>query len=193
MEHSVVIQKLSDSLKDIFAFSASRLYNKQDAEDLTNDIIVEVLSSADRLQNDDAFYGYMWKIAENTFKKYIRGKKINEAEYHTDFLGVYWDTPENKLLEDAELTVLRRELSLLSRQYREVTIKYYIENKSCTAISEELSISEEMVKYYLYKTRKILKEGVAMDRKYGEKSYNPGKFNIDFWGGRKQRLCLANL
>ena len=182
MKHSVVIQKLSDSLKDIFAFSASRLYNKQDAEDLTNDIIVEVLSSADRLQNDEAFYGFMWRIAENTFKRYIRSKKIKDGECHTDFLGVYWDTPEMKLIEDAELSVLRRELSLLSRQYREVTVKYYIEDKSCAAIAKELDISEEMVKYYLFKTRKILKEGVTMDRKYGERSYNPGKFYVNFWG-----------
>ncbi len=182
MEHSIVIQKLTDSVKDIFAFSLSRLYNKQDAEDLTNDIIVEVLSSAERLRNDDAFYGYMWTIAENTFKRFIRSKKIKENEYHADFRGVYWDTPENRMLEDADLIVLRRELSLLSKQYRDVTVRYYIENKSCAVIAKELDISEEMVKYYLFKTRKILKEGVTMDRKFGEKSYNPGKFYPNFWG-----------
>lgn len=182
MEHSIVIQKLTDSIKDIFAFCVSRLYNKQDAEDLTNDIIVEVLSSAERLKNDDAFYGYMWTIAENTFKRFIRSKRIKETEYRADFQGVYWDTPENKILEDTDLIVLRRELSLLSRQYRDVTVKYYIENKPCTIIAQELDISEEMVKYYLFKTRKKLKEGVTMDRKYGEKSYNPGKFYPNFWG-----------
>ena len=182
MEHSVVIQKLTESVKDIFAFCVSRLYNKQDAEDLTNDIIVEVLSSAERLRNDDAFYGYMWTIAENTFRRFIRSKKIKETEFYPDFQGVYWDTPESKLLEDADLIVLRRELSLLSKQYREVTVRHYIENKSCTAIAKELDISEEMVKYYLFKTRKILKEGVTMDRKLGEKSYNPGKFRPNFWG-----------
>jgi len=182
MEHKVVIEKLTDCVKDIFAFSASRLYNKQDAEDLTNDIIVEVLSSAGRLENDSAFYGYMWRIAENTLKRYIRSKKLGDGEDPTEFVGVYWDTPESKLLEEAELAILRRELSLLSKQYREVTVKYYIESKSCTAIAKELAISEEMVKYYLFKTRKLLKEGVTMDRKYGEKSYNPGKFYINFWG-----------
>ncbi len=124
----------------------------------------------------------MWTIAENTFKRFIRSKKIKESEYHTDFQGVYWDTPENKLLEDADLIVLRRELSLLSKQYRDVTVKYYIENKNCTVIAKELDISEEMVKYYLFKTRKILKEGVTLDRKYGERSYNPGKFSPNFWG-----------
>ena len=164
MEHAIVMQKLTDSVKDIFAFSLSRLYNKQDAEDLTNDIIVEVLSSAQRLRNDDAFYGYMWTIAENTFKRFIRSKKIKESEYQADFQGVYWDTPETKLLEAADLIVLRRELSLLSKQYRDVTVRYYIENKSCAVIARELGISEEMVKYCLFKTRKILKEGVTMDR-----------------------------
>ena len=182
MERSVVMERLSASLRDIFAFSASRLFDKQDAEDLTNDIIVEVLASVDRLQNDEAFYGYLWKIAENTFKKYLRQKRGKPIEFSESFLGAFWDTPENKLIEDEELALLRRELSLLSKQYRDVTIMYYIENKTCPSIAEELCISEEMVKYYLFKTRKILKEGVTMNRKYGEKSYNPSKFSIDFWG-----------
>ncbi|MBR5280157.1 MAG: sigma-70 family RNA polymerase sigma factor, partial [Clostridia bacterium] len=154
MEHSIVIKKLNECLKDIFAFSLSRLYDKQDAEDLTNEIIAEVLTSADRLQNNEAFYGYMWKIAENTFKKFIRSKKTTEVEYAENFVGVCWDTPLDKITEDEEVTLLRRELSLLSKQYRDVTIQFYIENKSCPVISKELGISEEMVKYYLFKTRK---------------------------------------
>lgn len=183
MKREVAAELLQNSLKDIFAFSVSRLYDKQDAEDLTNDIILEVLSSADRLQNDEAFYGYMWKIAENTFKRFIRNKSIPKIEFNEKFLGAYWETPENKCIENEELLHLRRELSLLSKQYREVTVKYYIHNKTVAGISKEMKISEEMVKYYLFKTRKILKEGVNMDRKYGEKSYNPSKFGINFWGG----------
>ena len=182
MEHAVVLGKLNECLKDIFSFSLSRLYDKQEAEDLTNDIIVEVLASADRLQNDEAFYGYMWKIAENTFKKFIRRKKTADVEYAENFVGVCWDTPLDKITEDEEITLLRRELSLLAKQYRDVTIQFYIENKSCPVIAKELGISEEMVKYYLFKTRKILKEGVTMNRQYGEKSYNPSKFGIDFYG-----------
>ena len=68
MEQQKAAKLLSDSLKNIFAFSMSRLYDKSEAEDLTNDIICEVLKSAGRLRNDDAFYSFMWRIAENTFK-----------------------------------------------------------------------------------------------------------------------------
>ncbi len=81
-----------------------------------------------------------------------------------------------------KIPLLRRELSLLSKQYREATVAYYIYHKSCSEISTDLGISMEMVKYYLFKTRKILKEGIGMTREFGEKSYNPGIFRMDYWG-----------
>ena len=95
----------------------------------------------------------------------------------------YWDTPESEVIHREELQLLRRELALLSSQYREATVAYYIRNKSCAEIAHDLRISVEMVKYYLFKTRKILKEGVEMTREFGEKSYHPGNFQMDFWGG----------
>ncbi len=182
MKKETAAELLNENLKNIFAFCVTNLFDKQDAEDLTNDIIVEVLSSVDRLESDEAFYGFMWRIAENTLKKYIHKKNTRSSKNNIDFYGVNWGTPEEHIVENEELMVLRRELSLLSKQYREVTVQYYINNKTVAEISKEMKISEEMVKYYLFKTRKILKEGIQMQRNLGEKSYNPGTFGIDFWG-----------
>ena len=69
MERNTAATLLKENLNAIFAFSLSRLYDKREAEDLTHDIVCEVLSSSHRLKNDGAFYGYMWKIADFTFKK----------------------------------------------------------------------------------------------------------------------------
>ena len=41
-----------------------------------------------------------------------------------------------------------------------------------------LHLSLEMVKYYLFKTRKLLKEGIGMEREFGTKSYQPAKFDF---------------
>lgn len=183
MKQQKAAKLLSDSLKNIFAFSMSRLYDKSEAEDLANDIICEVLKSAGRLRNDDAFYSFMWRIAENTFKKHIRNNKFKKVKFDESFVGTYWTTPEDEYLKTEEINLLRRELSLLSKQYRETTIAYYIYGKSCSDIANDLGISIEMVKYYLFKTRKILKEGMGMPREFGERSYNPGTFRLDFWGG----------
>ena len=63
--------------------------------------------------------------------------------------------------------------------------------QSCAEIAHDLRISVEMVKYYLFKTRKIMKEGVEMTREFGEKSYHPGTFQMDFWGGGRQFPLLG--
>ncbi len=182
MTREKAAELLNENLKNIFAFCVSNLFDKQDAEDLTNDIIVEVLSSVDKLEYDDAFFGFMWKIAENTLKKRIRKNTGASQKYGYDFYGVNWGSPEEHIVENEEIMILRRELALLSKQYRDVTVQHYLNNKSVSEISKEMKISEEMVKYYLFKTRKILKEGIQVQRNLGEKSYNPGTFGIDFWG-----------
>ena len=183
MEQEKAAKLLSDNVKNIFAFSLSRLYDKSEAEDLTNDIICEVLKCVHRLRNEEAFYSFMWRIAENTFKKRIRKSNRKTIEFDESFVGTYWVTPEDEYLKTEELNLLRRELSFLSKQYRETTIAYYIYGRSCSEISADLGISVEMVKYYLFKTRKILKEGIGMSKEFGEKSYNPGTFRMDYWGG----------
>ncbi|MBQ7834574.1 MAG: sigma-70 family RNA polymerase sigma factor [Ruminiclostridium sp.] len=173
---------IEENLHTIFAWSISKLYDKTEAEDLAQDIICAVLSSVHRLEKDEAFYGYMWRIAENTLRARLRKKRPESVCFDDGFCGVYWNTPEEDYIKSEEISILRRELSLLSQMYREVTVRYYIYGKSCSEISAELGISTEMVKHYLFKTRKILKEGIGMTREFGEKSYNPAVLKLDYWG-----------
>lgn len=160
----------------------SKLYDKNEAEDLAQDVVLAVLKSVHRLEKDEAFFGYLWRTAENILRAKLRKKNPERVCFDESFCGVYWNTPEDDFIKSEEVMFLRRELSLLSEQYREVTVRYYIRGMSCSEISSELDISIEMVKYYLFKTRKILKEGIGMLREYGEKSYNPGIFRLDYWG-----------
>ena len=183
MDQSTASKLIEENLHTIFAWSMSKLYDKSEAEDLTNDIICAVLKSLNNLKEDKAFYGFLWRIAENTLRMKLRKKKYETVEFDETFAGVYWETPEDSFIQSEQIQILRRELSLLSRQYREVTVLYYIHGKSCSEISSKLNISNEMVKYYLFKTRKILKEGIGMTREFGEKSYNPSTFRMDYWGG----------
>lgn len=182
MDKEIAGKYIEKNLLTIYKWSLSRLYDKTEAEDLTQDIVYQVLKSIERLENDDAFNGFLWKIAENTFRTRLRKKKNDIVEWNQEYCGSYWMLPEEKYINDEKLHNLRRELSLLARQHREVTVGYYIHEKSCSELSEELHISVEMVKYYLFKSRKILKEGIAMNREFGEMSYSPQIFRMDFWG-----------
>ena len=182
MDTKTAAKLIEENLHTIFAWSLSKLYDKTEAEDLAQDIICAVLSSVYRLERDEAFYGFMWRVAENTLKARIRKRCPENVCIDENFCGIYWNTPEDDFIKSEEISLLRRELSLLSEMYREVTVKYYIYGKSCSEISAEMNISTEMVKYYLFKTRKILKEGIGMTREFGEKSYNPQTFRVDYWG-----------
>ena len=185
MENKRASQLISDNLNNIYGYAFARLYDKDDVDDLTQQIVYEVLRSADRIRDEEAFWGFLWKVAENTFRKFIKQKERRKSFLPLPDGNAEADTlpsPEEELTEreskNEELSRLRCELFLLSKTNRDVCIAYYFQNKSCKEIAEQQNLSLEMVKYHLFKTRQLLKEGIGMERTYGEKSYNPAKFEF---------------
>ena len=63
--------RISENMKSIFGFALTRLGNVQEAEDLAGDILYALIRSAGNLKDEDRFYGFMWKIAENTYKGFF--------------------------------------------------------------------------------------------------------------------------
>ena len=185
--------RMSEIAKSLLSYCTARTSNHFEAEDLAQDIILEIYKSADNIRNVDAFYGFMWAIAGNVYKQWCKNKTRNKECELTDNL-----CDEAELLDDetSDLYLLRRELTLLSEKYRRAVILYYIENKSCSEISNHISISESMVKYLLFKSRQILKEGMSMERNYGQQSYNPKGLSLLFWGNGDNRyyhLCDSKI
>ena len=175
---------LTENMKSIFGFALTRLGNVTEAEELASDIIYQIIKSAQNLKDEERFFGFLWKIAENTYKNYLRKKSRNLNTTAELDINTADDSPSalDGIIRKENTNLLRRELSLLSKQYREATVLYYAENLSCSDIASKLQISTEMVKYYLFRARKIIREGMNMERLYGEKSYRPSVFEIDFWG-----------
>lgn len=186
MEQNLITDFAQENMKTIYAYALSRVSNKEDAEDLAGDILLALLSCASRLRDEDALYGFVWSVAGNTYKKFLRKKKKQPADpLSRDDLEQLADpgdfTLELELEEERleQLARLRRELSLLSREYRECTLCYYFKGLSCRETAQKMGISLDMTKYYLFKTRKLLKEGIGMEREYGTKSYQPAEFTFN--------------
>ena len=193
---------ISENLTSIYGFAFARLYDKDKVNDLAGEIVAEILGSAEKIRDDGAFWAFAWRVADNTFKKFIRRERLiarieSQMAENADS-GVYVPGPsfEEEIAEreeqSEEIYRLRRELSLLSKTNREVSVMYYVNNMSCSEIAKEKNISIEMVKYHLFKTRKLLKEGIGMERNLGEKSYNPGTFSFNFWGDTNYYSGLFN-
>lgn len=170
MKDTELREKIAEASKTIFTYCRSKTSTREDAEDLSQDILYELMKSSGSIRDDKAFYGFMWAVAGNVYKQWYRKKLKNSTSELTDDLPAEEDFPED---EEKDLLLLRRELTLLSEKYRKATILYYIKGLSCSEIASALDLSESMVKYLLFKSRKILKEGMNMERNLGELSYNP--------------------
>ncbi len=194
MDIKTAAEMLMDNLPAIYGYAVRNLYEYGDAEDLAQEIVCEVLESVGSLHDDRAFWGYVWATAKNTLRVYIRREKQKKKSEPAAEKAFYRETilpsPEDDVFERwqnaEEIYLIRRELSLLSKTRREVSVRYYIHNKTCSEISEELKISVDAVKYHLFKARAKMKEGYFMKRELGRKSYDPGRFSINFWGDRNR-------
>jgi len=186
LEQLKINRRIEETAKTVFSYCLARTNSREEAEDLSQDILFEIIKSACNLRDDKAFYNFMWAVANNVYKNWCKKKaKQRKTFYELDQnLPDENEELDNLLIKNEEVSLLRRELSLLSEKYRTAAVLYYSHDYSVSKIAQSLSISENMVKYLLFKARKILKEGIGMEREFGEKSYNPGKFeyNVVFDG-----------
>lgn len=168
---------VSQNMKTIYVWSLSKVSNPTDAEDLCSDIITAVIESAEKLKCDEAFYGFVWQIASNTYKNYLRRKTRHPSAEIDDNIPDCEDVLSD-ICDKEELNLLRRELSLLSLRYRVCTVAYYFDGLSVREIASKYGFTPETVKVILFKSRKILKEGIYMTREFGEKSYKASPIRI---------------
>jgi len=162
---------LSDDLvrrysRRIFSFACSRIADIQEAEDLSQEILLS-LADAFRTTRDIAdMDAYVSTICHYTWSKYLRRHKrdwrntsINEMP---DVSGD--DSVEDSVILDDQIRRLQQEISYLSRQHRQITIMFYFENKSCEEMAERLGLSDTAVRWHLSQARKKLREGIELEQ-----------------------------
>ena len=86
---------IQENMQKIYIYCVRRLENTAVAEDVASDIIVELLRSYGNIKNDEAVYGYMWGVANNLCKNYLR-RSVRETheEIPEEFVGNFYFSPE---------------------------------------------------------------------------------------------------
>ena len=142
----------------IYYWALKKTKNKEDAEDLTNNVFLSLFEYFKKDIDIRAIDHLIWKIAYNTWskraKKYKNEKntisydEINEVGYQEDLLDkvIYKEIINN--LDKIGLTEKER----LSFKL------YYCNDLSIKEISNKLNSSESNIKYYLYSARNKVKE-----------------------------------
>lgn len=176
MEKQKADRIITEFLPKIYGFAVKRSFSPQETDELCSDILLEVYRTLLRSEEIYNVEGYIWRISERTYSKYVSEKKRREG-ISLDFVSLeaVLSYEDEALPEDAEeeLRLLRREVAFLTEKRREVVFRFYYEGKSISTIASELDIPSGTVKWHLNKAKKELKEGFTMERNIGKLGLSP--------------------
>lgn len=195
-------------LEKLYFYCLKKTGNKTEAEELAQEIAVEALAGLARGHEPKQFEHWLWAIARNRYAKWCARQSRNRERQllgGDDFWSVLKDgglSVEDAVIRDESLCALRRELSLLSSSYREITVAYYMNGERIADIAKRLGLPAGTVKRKLHESRKNLKEGMSMAREAGHRSFlaenvHFSKSGKDGWDGSPwsllQRLIPKNI
>lgn len=195
MQYLEIISK--EYLPKLFYFSLGKTGSEQAAEELVSDIYYQILLSLKRGNVPHNLSAWVWKIARNCYAKWADNKRLGfmrnqEDDFNPDEYPDGIDM-ENDMILSEELKIMRRELALIRKEYREIIVSHYFENKSVSNIAQQLNVPVGTVKTRLQNGRKKLKEGMNMTREFGSRSYNPEEVHFVLTDGMDKNNQLSQL
>ena len=122
-------------METLFYFCLKKTSNSADAEDLTQDIALNILTALGNGTVPENFPAWVWQIARNRYAVWAT-RKHNHSQLVTGFdVGDYEiedrsGTVLDEMIYSEELALLRRELAFIKQDYRQILVAYYIEGKS---------------------------------------------------------------
>lgn len=149
---------IAGMLDKTFAWSVTRTFSREEAEELTQEIMFQALKSIGELRYEDKFEPWFWRLADITLKVYKRGKMKNRNLMSYDEVTTLPFEDEYDFETDEEYQNLRRKIVQMSAAYRDIIVLHYYDNLTCKAISQKLGLPEGTVTYRLSLARNKLKE-----------------------------------
>jgi len=178
MRDCLIKEFVENYMEKLFYFCLKKTGNNVEAEDLTQDIALQIGIAFNKGTIPENFSAWVWQIARNRYSVWAKDKhNRNESVTGSDIGDYEIEDKGGDILDEMiyteQMALLRRELAFINRDYRNIVIAYYIENKSVRDIATSLSLSVSAVQQRLHRARIILKEGMDMAREFGKLSYNP--------------------
>ncbi len=165
-----------------YLFCYKKIGNSQDAEDVTQGIMLEAIKAIRKGKPFVSFYSWFWAMAKNQVNMFFRMKRFNAVELDS-VEGVLeaGERPEDDLIKSEEMRELNYSISRLSHLHREVIIMYYLRKMKITDIARALDVPEGTVKGRLHDAKSEIKKGIEeMQNNTGRSSYAPAELMT--WG-----------
>lgn len=180
MEQDIYSEKF---IETVFLFCYKHINNRQDSEDLTQEIMLEAMKTLRSGRKIHSFYPWFWQMARNKCSRFLhlRSKNAVSLEFLGGSIPSDFSAPDFELIKDEEISELNFAVSRISSVHREIIILFYLRELPISEIAKRLSIPEGTVKRRLSDAKENIKKGMDENMKStGKKAYAPAI--LDLWG-----------
>jgi RNA polymerase sigma factor (sigma-70 family) len=162
-----VFRKLEEAYRDrIYTFALYSLRQREEAEDVTQDVLVKLWQLGDRADVDN-LGAWVMRVTRNAVIDVIRRRRTRTAviadEMDFDLATHYTAAPSGSQggVETREFReALEAALSELEEPYRSIVVMREIQDFRYQEICDALDIPLNTVKVYLHRGRRMLREAL---------------------------------
>lgn len=175
-DEGAVVELVATYRPKILNMAVRYLKNREDAEEVAQDVLVKVYQKIDRFRGDAALSSWIYRIAFNTVMSRLRGAKtlrstmpippasaLDSARDTAPFgdTADWSDLADERVLRRQMRDRLARAVQALPPMYRVPVILRDLQGLSTEQASRQLSLKDETLKSRLHRGRLMLRQELA--------------------------------
>jgi RNA polymerase sigma-70 factor (ECF subfamily) len=141
--------------KSVYNIALNFFAERDIASDVTQEIFIKIYHNLDKFREERNFSSWVFTISRNYCIDYWRKNKkylLNSQELD-EKISTGQPTPEDNLIKESEIEILRKKISQLEPELRLILILRDIHDLSYQEIAERFSIPEGTVKSRINRAR----------------------------------------
>jgi RNA polymerase sigma-70 factor (ECF subfamily) len=169
-----VEQVFRDYAPRIYNLALRMLGNEADAEDVTQDVLLQLIRKLDTFRGESAFPTWLHRITVNAALAYRRKRASREQHHVRDPLDSFleggrhaapvrnWWVQPDRIAEDRETQrLIEKAIAALPEIYRDVYVLADVEGLANPEIADMLGLSVPAVKSRLHRARLLMRSALA--------------------------------
>ena len=156
--------------KQIHALAWQKIGDFHIAQEIVQDVFITVYNNLSTLNYHNRFAGWLYVIADNKCKNWLRKKKISleslenmdPVEIDKVYYAEYLSDQREAAAKENKRSLVHKLISKLQESERTVVNLFYIAEMNCEDIGKFIGVSPNTVRSRLYRAREKLKKEEAM-------------------------------